>query len=132
MSSPILGVSEVAFWVKDLDQSVAFYRDRLGLQVESVDPGRNAFLRIGDLYVVLFNPEQPGTALADEYLARVGAPKGGLYHVAFRTDPADLDSFAERLRSDGLPVKGPIEFGSGRRSYFLEDPDEHYLELTDR
>jgi Predicted ring-cleavage extradiol dioxygenase len=130
--SPISGVSEVAFWVKDLDRAVAFYRDRFGFEVESVDPGRNAFLRAGDLYVVLFNPEEPGTALADEYLAQVGAPKGGLYHVAFRTDPGALDGVAKGLRDDGLAVKGPIEFGSGRRSYFLEDPDEHYLELTDR
>ena len=132
MSSPIQGVSEIAYWVKDLDRAVAFYRDRLGFEVESLDPGRNAFLRIGDLYVVLFNPEEPGTPLANEYLARVGEPRGGVYHVAFRTDPVDLDGFAESLRADGLAVKGPVEFGSGRRSYFLEDPDEHYLELTDR
>lgn len=132
MPSPITGVSEIAFWVKDLDRAVAFYRDQLGLEVESLDSGRNAFLRIGDLYVVLFNPDGPGTALANDYLARVGRPQGDVYHVAFKTDPSSLDSFADRLRSEGTAVKGPVEFPSGRRSYFVEDPDEHYIELTDR
>jgi lactoylglutathione lyase len=132
MPTAIRGVSEIAFWVKDLDRSIAFYRDLLGFEVESVDAGRNAFLRIDDLYVVLFNPDSPGTALADDYLARVGGPRGEVYHVAFKTDPAALDGFAEQLRAEGVQVKGPVEFGSGRRSYFLEDPDEHYLELTDR
>ena len=64
MPSAIRGVSEIAFWVDDLDRAVAFYRDRLGFEVESMDPGRNAFLRVGDLYVVLFNPKSPGTVLA--------------------------------------------------------------------
>ena len=132
MISPIRGVSEIAFWVHDLDRSIAFYRDLLGFEVESVDPGRNAFLKVGDLYVVLFNPESPGTALADEYLGRVGRPRGDVYHVAFRTDPGDLDNLAERLRGGGQQVKGPVEFATGRRSYFLEDLDEHYLEITDR
>jgi lactoylglutathione lyase len=132
MPSFIRGVSEVAFWVEDLDRSVEFYRDRLGFEVESIDAGRNAFLRIGDLYVVLFNPKSPGTPLAEEYLGRVGAPRGDVYHVAFKTEPSDLDAAAEDLKSNGLGVKGPVAFASGRRSYFLEDPDGHYLELTDR
>lgn len=132
MPAGITGISEIALWVDDLDRAVEFYRDRLGFEVESLDPGRNAFLRIGELYVVLFNPAEPGTALANEYLARVGSPRGGVYHVAFTTEPDEMDAFAERLRADGVAVKGPVAFPSGRRSYFLEDPDEHYIELTDR
>lgn len=29
-------------------------------------------------------------------------------------------------------VSGPVNFPNGRRSCFLEDPDDHYIELTDR
>ena len=126
----ISGVSEVAFWVEDLVSAVGFYRDKLGFEIESIDPGRNAFLKSGDFLLVLFNPKDPGTALANEYLARTGGPKGGLYHVAFRVEPAELDKFCSGLADDGLAVKGPVEFPTGRRSYFFEDPDEHYLELT--
>ena len=73
----------------------------------------------------------PGTALANEYLARTGGPRGGVYHAAFHVEPTELDDFADGLKEKGLPVKGPVEFASGRRSYFLEDLDEHYLEVTD-
>ncbi|HXG24044.1 MAG TPA: VOC family protein [Chthonomonadales bacterium] len=125
-------ISELALWVKDLDRSVAFYRDNLGFEVVEIDPGRNAFLRAGDFLLVLFVPDDPGTPLANEYLARTGGPRGNVYHVAFQVDPERLDAYGEALRARGLEVKGPVNFATGRRSYFLEDPDEHYIELTDR
>jgi len=100
--------------------------------VEEVDPGRNAFLRGGDFLLVLFVPDNPGTALANDYLARTGGPRGDLYHVAFRVDREELDGMGVGLREGGLEVRGPVDFATGRRSYFLEDPDEHYIELTDR
>jgi catechol 2,3-dioxygenase-like lactoylglutathione lyase family enzyme len=128
----VRSISEVAFWVNDLDRAVAFYRDQLGFAVEEVDPGRNAFLRSGDFLLVLFVPEDPGTQLATEYLARTGGPRGDLYHVAFRIDRERLDSVSASLRRRGLEVRGPVDFATGRRSYFLEDPDAHYIELTDR
>ena len=128
----VKSISELAFWVKDLDRSVAFYRDRLGFAVEEIDPGRNAFLRSGDFLLVLFVPDDPGTQLASEYLARTGGPRGDVYHVAFRLDRERLDPYSASLREQGLEVRGPVDFGSGRRSYFIEDPDEHYIELTDR
>ena len=122
----------MAFWVEDLDRAVAFYRDKLGFEIESLDPGQNAFLKSGDFLLVLFNPKDPGTALANEYLARTGGPQGGLYHVAFKMDPERLDEFCQGIRNEGLAIKGPVEFATGRRSYFFDDPDGHYIEMTDR
>jgi catechol 2,3-dioxygenase-like lactoylglutathione lyase family enzyme len=128
----IQGISEAAFWVEDLEDSVAFYRDELGLELESLEPGRHAFFKAGDALIALFNPANPGTALAEEYLARVGAPRGSVYHIALRAPQHRLGGLAEALRAAGRQVKGPIQFPSGRMSYFLEDPDGNYLELTDR
>lgn len=131
-SGIVKSISELALWVRDLDQSVAFYRDQLGFAVEEIDPGRNAFLRSGDFLLVLFVPEDPGTPLARDYLARTGGARGYVYHVAFEIDPARLDRFSAGLRERGIEVRGPVEFATGRRSFFVEDPDEHYIELTDR
>lgn len=128
----IRSISELALWVSDLERAMAFYTEHLGFTVAEHDPGRNAFLKSGDFLLVLFVPDDPGTPLAREYLARVGAPRGGVYHVAFRLAPDVLDATGTTLREQGLAVSGPIEFGTGRRSYFLEDPDQHYIELTDR
>ncbi|HLJ56226.1 MAG TPA: VOC family protein [Chthonomonadaceae bacterium] len=128
----IRSISELALWVTDLERAVAFYRDRLGFEVESLDAGRNAFLKSGDFLLVLFVPGDPGTDLARKYIARTGGPQGAVYHAAFRIEPDALDDAVGALRSAGLEVSGPVDFPTGRRSYFLEDPDQHYLELTDR
>lgn len=128
----IRSVSEVALWVEDVERAVGFYVGHLGFSMESHDPGRNAFLKSGDFLLVLFSPTTPGTPLADAYLARVGAPQGLVYHIAFRLAPDVLDTVGEELRTKGLEVSGPVTFGTGRRSYFLEDLDRHYIELTDR
>ena len=130
----IKSISELALWVDDVNRAVAFY-EKLGFEIESVDENRNAFLRSGDFLLVLFNPQNPGTALAKDYLAHIdyenSGPRGGVYHAAFRVEAAQLDDFAAQLKTQGLELKGPVEFASGRRSYFLEDPDAHYIELTD-
>lgn len=129
----IQSISELALWVRDLEKAVAFYRDELGFVVESIDYGKNAFLKSGgEFLLVLFVPDDPGTVLAKEYLARTGGPRGDVYHVAFRLPPDALDAYSERLKQRGLEVQGPIVFATGRRSYFVEDPDRHYIELTDR
>jgi catechol 2,3-dioxygenase-like lactoylglutathione lyase family enzyme len=134
MKTRIQSISELALWVDDIERAMAFYQ-KLGFETESVDANRNAFLRSGDFLLVLFNPQDPGTALANNYVAERGGPgnmpRGGVYHAAFRVEPTELDEFAAELQKQGVAVKGPIEFASGRRSYFLEDPDEHYIELTD-
>ena len=128
----IKSISELALWVDDVDPAVSFYTERLGFVLEDIDPGHNAFLRSGDFLLVLFNRKAPNTALANEYLTRTGGPKGDVYHVAFRVDRSALDSASESLRASGVAVKGPVDFPNGRRSYFFEDPDQHYVELTDR
>jgi len=128
----IRGISELALWVTDLERAVAFYRDRLGFAGEEVEAGHYAFLKSGGLVLGLFLPSDPGTPLAREYLARTGGPRGDVYHVGFLVEGKDLDGLATALREQGQEVRGPVEFATGRRSYFLEDPDAHYIELTDQ
>jgi catechol 2,3-dioxygenase-like lactoylglutathione lyase family enzyme len=122
----------LALWVRDLDRSIQFYRDSLGFEVEEINSGQNAFLRSGNFLLVLFLPEDPGTQLAVDYIERKGGPRGSLYHVAFLIDRSELDQVCEKLQEDGHELRGPVDFGTGRRSYFIEDPDEHTIELTDR
>lgn len=128
----IKGVSELALWVQDLNASVQFYRDELGFEEVEIDEGRNAFLRSGDLLLVLFNPENPGTKLSEEYIQKHGKPRGSLYHLGLLIERGEIDEFADELKSSGREVRGPVDFPAGRRSYFVEDPDENTIELTDR
>lgn len=128
----IKGVTELALWASDLDRAITFYRDHLGFEMEDHQPGHHAFLRSGSLVLALFDRTSPATPLAEEYLARTGGPRGDVYHVGFHVERDQLDTFGAELREKGMAVKGPVDFAGGRRSYFVEDPDEHYIELTDR
>jgi catechol 2,3-dioxygenase-like lactoylglutathione lyase family enzyme len=132
------GVSEVVFWVEDLDRCVEFYCRHLGFHVRSLTPGHHAFLRSGasrsavTLALFVLRPDN-ASALARDYLARRGGtPRGRLYHVAFRLARGMLEGAAGSLRAHGFAVSDAVEFPSGQRSYFLEDPEGRYLELTDR
>ncbi|HET6383984.1 MAG TPA: VOC family protein [Armatimonadota bacterium] len=129
----VQGISELALWVNDLGRSVAFYRDRLGFTLFDYTEGVNAFLRSGDVVLALFAPVIEGnTPVSQEYLRRYGGPRGSVYHVGFKVAPDALDERAQSLIAAGVSVQGPMNFGTGRRSYFFEDPDQHFIELTDR
>ena len=129
----VLGISELALWVEDLDRAVAFYTETMGFVLDDVMPGRNAFLHSGDLVLALFAPVAEGNLpLAAEYLNKYGGARGEVYHLGLKVDRAALDAQIECIRASGVEVKGPVDYASGRRSYFFEDPDQHFIELTDR
>ena len=129
----VQSISELALWVSDLDRSIAFYRDCLGFTLFDKTEGVNAFLRSGEIVLALFLPVIEGnTAMSQQYLKKYGGPRGSVYHIGLRVNPQHLDQHGNDLRRCGVDVQVPIDFPTGRRSYFLEDPDEHFIELTDR
>ncbi len=128
----VRSVTEVVYWVSDVERAVAWYQDRFDMVLTDHSPGQHAFLDAGSFLLAFFNPADPGSDLGRSYLARTGGVRGDVYHVAFAVEPSSLDGNAATIRETGTEVKGPVEFESGRRSYFFEDPDGHYIELTDR
>ena len=133
MAQRIKSISELALWVESVPRAKQFYCSVLGFEVVEEAPEQHAFLRSGDFLLVLFNRRDPGTRLGKEYLERTGgSARGDVYHAAFCVDREHLDEFAKQVESAGFAVAGPIDFEGGRRSYFFDDLDQHYIELTDR
>jgi len=94
-------IDHIGVAVEDLDEAVALYRERFGMQDqhrETVEEqGVEAvLLEIGDGHVELLSPLGSETAVG-RYLERHGP---GLHHVAYRTD--DIESALESLRAAGL------------------------------
>lgn len=78
--------------VRDIDASLRFYRDTLGLHVhkfETIDDQgvRAALLTIGDSEIELIQPIVPDNGVA-RYLEKRGE---GLHHVCFQVDSIDRD-----------------------------------------
>ncbi len=115
----------VSLFVRDLEASIHFYRELLGLR--DVGRGKNgkiAFLSAGvhhhDLSIEVARangPERPK-----------GAP--GLYHIAFQvgTTREALDEARRWVEAHGLTPFGEMN-GRESASFSIHDPDGHEIEL---
>lgn len=112
--------------VKDLEKTVSFYRDVLGLQeVRRHTSGRGSQL-------VFFKAPQSEEEIEickfDESGPVVVGPD--LTHLAFEVD--DLDAFARESAAKGYPISdGPHPSGSGRIA-FIDAPEGYEIELIER
>jgi len=111
-------VHHVAVIVRDIDESLGFWRDMLGLPVELVLPIEQdrvtiAFLPVGESKVELVQPTDDTTGVA-RFLASKGE---GFHHVCFEVD--NLSETLMRLEMDGLELldtvarkgaEGPVAF----------------------
>jgi methylmalonyl-CoA/ethylmalonyl-CoA epimerase len=111
-------VHHVAVVVRDLEDSLGFYRDMLGLELETVmdiahDGVRIAFLRVGESKVELVQPTDDTTGVA-RFLETKGE---GFHHVCLEV--VDLADTLTRLAIDGIELidttprkgaEGPVAF----------------------
>jgi lactoylglutathione lyase len=124
---PVRGLFETHLTVRDVQRSVAFYRDVVGLPVALDLPERNAaFMWIGER----------GRSMLG--LWGIGSSVNSLtLHIAFGVAFDDLLSAPERLRAAGVT---PLSFFGEETSepdvlawmpavaVYFEDPDGHLLE----
>jgi lactoylglutathione lyase len=113
--------------VSDMDRTIAFYRDVLGLEVveQKVSPrgSQLAFLSVPN---------------SDELIELCSFPASGevkvqedLVHLAFEVE--DLDRTIQELESKGVPITdGPTQSSSGSRFIFIDAPDGYEVELIQR
>jgi catechol 2,3-dioxygenase-like lactoylglutathione lyase family enzyme len=120
--------------VNDLDESLAFYRDALGLEVRN-DVGSDGFrwVTLGsaaqpDLEVVLSEPHA-GRSQADGDALQELLTKGVLPMIVFRTD--DLDATFEKVRASGAEVlQEPIDQPWGPRDCAFRDPSGNMVRIS--
>ena len=112
------------FRVSDMDKSISFYQDILGMEVieekTSLRGSKLAFLKF------------PGT---DCNLELCSFPNSGLVyvpedlvHLAFEVE--NLEDCINRRNAAGIPItEGPLQSSNGTRFIFTEDPDKYEFEL---
>jgi catechol-2,3-dioxygenase len=123
---PVRRMNHAVLYVRDVDRSVAFYRDMLGFRTVMAFPGA-AFLQApastNDHDLGLF---QIGAAAGD---SAAGRSTVGLYHLAWEVETlADLVEVAERLTAAGA-LAGASDHGTTKALY-AHDPDGLEFEVS--
>ena len=112
----LTGLDLLFLEVNDLEESIAFYHERLGFDIESVtleaEPPM-ATLRAGGLKVML----------AQVPITMVRRGRG----VHFFFGVTDVDAYYERLKNHQVEVTSPSDEGWGGRFISVEDPDRYRL-----
>jgi len=113
--------------VSDMDQTINFYTDVLGLEVleRKVSPRGShlAFLKVPNseelIELTSFPPSGPVRVQED------------LVHLAFQVE--SLDDTIASLNAKGVKVTdGPTQTSSGSRFIFIDAPDGYEIELIER
>ena len=139
----IRGALHTGFVVRDLEKTVAFYRDVVGLEVQSsyertgatisqVVGYENAHLLIttlgtenGHILELIQYLSPPPEERPTEERSVLGAA-----HLAFLVD--DIDATFQTLIGGGArPMNPPTEVAPGRKACYLQDPDHNWIELLE-
>ena len=112
------------FRVSDMDKSISFYQDVLGMEVieQKTSPrgSKLVFLKFPNMDCELELCSFPDSG-------SVHVPED-LVHLAFEVD--DLEVCIEKLNAAGVPItEGPLETSNGTKFIFTEDPDKYEIEL---
>jgi len=120
--------------VNDVEESIAFYRDALGLDViQDVSNGGHRWLTFGTdsqpgLGIVLSDPHA-GRSQADGDALQELLAKGTLPNIVFSTD--DLDAAFERVRASGAEVlQEPMDPGYGTKDCAFRDPSGNMVRIS--
>lgn len=147
----ILGIWHTSFTVADLDRSIRFYRDDLGLELVHAQEQSNEYTRTfvgypdAHLKVAQFSISSgPATRSGHvlelvQYLAPVGEPiaperyQPGAAHLAFWVE--NTRALYDRLSEQGVRfISEPVEITAGVNrggaTVYLHDPDGNTLEFV--
>ncbi len=106
-------ISHLSLGVTDLAASEKFYRDVLGLPAER--EGDDVRVVWPDFLLII--TEKPP---ADR----------SKFHFGFRVDSqAEVDTWAERLRSNNVQIISGPAGDNGTRQLFFLDPDQYVIEI---
>lgn len=120
--------------VNDVDESIGFYRDALGLDVQNdVKSGEYRWVTLGTdaqpgLGIVISEPHA-GRSQADGDAMQELLVKGSLPLLVFSSD--DVDAAFEKVRATGAEVlQEPMDQGWGPRDCAFRDPSGNTVRIS--
>jgi len=116
----------VRYIVHDMDETIAFYTECFGFEVE-MHPGPGfAALSRGDLRLLFSTPSVPGGA--SQPMPDGRRPEPGRWNRILLT-VEDLSADVEALRGLGVTLRSDVIEGRGGRQVLVDDPSGNPVEL---
>lgn len=113
----------VCLLVEDLEKSLIFYKDLLGLKINSKDNGYIDFI-LGDTLLAIFQKDKAETMLSQQHMA-----KGGSAVYAYQV--TDVYKACEDLKDKCVKIfEGPKILPWGQIVAYFKDPDDNIWEVT--
>ena len=149
MSFNLGGINHLALVCEDMDVTVKFYTEVLGMKLTKTinlpdNQGKHFFFDAGggDALAFFWFPEGP-EKVDERQLRKISATPGTMNHVAFDVSPSDIDRYRKMLLDKGLdvtevvnhddsPAKVSPEINESTfvRSLYFKDPDGIQLEFA--
>jgi lactoylglutathione lyase len=119
------GISWVLLVTDKYQESLVFYRDVLGFQIEREVAGEMfCQFSLGNCYLAIYGREELEKLLDKKYLGKAG---GAIYSFP---ESDNIDEDVELLKSKGVRfIKEPATQPWGQRTAYFTDPDGHIWEL---
>jgi len=111
-------MDHVNMTVKNLEESVKFYKDLFGFEVKKEQPEDKSKI-IGNDSIKLCLYEDPGMK-----------PEGGIAHFGFHIQ--NFDDIMQKCKELGVTIyyDGPVQFEKSR-SIYISDPSGYDIELSE-
>lgn len=126
MGITISKIKETCIYVKDLEQTKAFYGDKLGLPVISIVLERHIFFRAGASVLLCFIAAQTEK---EAVLPPHGA--SGCIHFAFEVSKADYTATLEIIKQHQITISHEHTWKGELRSFYFSDPDGNLVEIIE-
>jgi catechol 2,3-dioxygenase-like lactoylglutathione lyase family enzyme len=121
----IKNIKENCIYVNNLERTLEFYRDKIGLELISHLKDRHVFFRAGDSVLLCFNPE--ATKQEKNLPPHFGE---GKLHLAFEVDQADYQSAKSQIIKAGIEIEHEQSWKNNLKSFYFRDPDQHLIEIV--
>ena len=143
------GINHLALTCSDMDRTIAFYRDVLGMPlVKTIElpngHGKHYFFDVGGGDCIAFFEFPNGPKAVDQKaLNKMAATPGMMNHVAFDVSDDRIEQYRERLVASGIEVTEVVNHddtpkgvsptmneSTFLRSIYFRDPDGMQLEFS--
>jgi len=122
----IRNLVEVVLVVEDLERSVRFYHDILGLEVISPPRAPAVFLRVGAATAGI----PPQIVLVPRPADMPLSTGRRLHHIGLSVSSEDYETERARLATAGFALRGGVHPFMPVDAFYLDDPDGNEIEIA--